>query len=195
MSIFNRSLFNSNPFTTPTLGLGLGLGLNSLESMNRDINTILRTTVGNDVRGVNGNAISAGEWFPAVDIKETASHYVVLADVPGVNPRDINVALENDYLVIQGARAEIGNTIGSPANSPISAHTNSPVSYFDTNSMYNLSQYNYRERTQGTFYRQFRLPRNIDTNSIDASFSNGVLTVQIAKKEAANSRTVNIQVK
>jgi HSP20 family protein len=108
-------------------------------------------------------------WSPAVDIYETENELVLKADVPDVDPKDIDVRVENQTLSISGDRK------------------------FDQEN--SSKGYHRIERSYGSFVRSFAVPNSFDTEKIDAAFKNGVLTVTLPKKEAAKPRQVKIEVK
>ena len=114
-----------------------------------------------------GAANQEHKWQPAVDIREEENCYLITADVPGVNNKDIDVTLEDGVLSIKGAR----NTETEAAE----------------------AGYRRRERSHGTFMRQFTLPDTVDVNEISATAKHGVLEVTIPKQEkpAAKKITVN----
>ena len=108
-------------------------------------------------------------WSPAVDIYETENELVLKADVPDVEPKDIDVRVENQTLTISGERKfEQENT---------------------------SKGFHRIERSYGNFVRSFAVPNTFDTDNIAAGFKNGVLTVTLPKKEAAKPRQVKIEVK
>jgi HSP20 family protein len=108
-------------------------------------------------------------WSPAVDIYETENELVLNADVPDADPKDIDVRVENQTLTISGERK------------------------FESE---NSSKGFHRiERSYGNFVRSFAVPNSFDTDKINAGFKNGVLTVTLAKKEAAKPRQVKVEVK
>jgi HSP20 family protein len=108
-------------------------------------------------------------WTPAVDIYETENDLVVKADLPEVELKDIDVRVENQTLTIAGERK------------------------FEKQD--NVAGYHRIERSYGNFTRSFAVPNSFDTEKIAASFSNGVLTVSLPKKEAAKPRQIKIEVK
>lgn len=108
-------------------------------------------------------------WSPAVDIYETENELVLKADVPDVDPKDIDVRVENQTLTISGERKfEQENT---------------------------SKGFHRIERSYGNFVRSFSVPNTFDTENIGAGFKNGVLTVTLPKKEAAKPRQVKVEVK
>lgn len=107
-------------------------------------------------------------WSPAVDIYETENELVLKADVPDVDPKDIDVRVENQTLTISGERK------------------------FEQE---NASKGFHRiERSYGSFVRSFAVPNSFDTDKIAAGFKNGVLTVSLPKKETAKPRQVKVEV-
>jgi HSP20 family protein len=108
-------------------------------------------------------------WSPAVDIYETENELVLKADVPEVDPKDIDVRVENQTLTISGERKF------EQENSSKGFHR--------------------LERSYGNFVRSFAVPNTFDTDHIAADFKNGVLSVSLPKKEAAKPRQVKVEVK
>jgi HSP20 family protein len=108
-------------------------------------------------------------WAPSVDIYETENELVVKADLPDVEPKDIDVRVENQTLTIAGERK------------------------FEDAS--NDKGYHRIERSYGNFVRSFAVPSSFDTEKIAADIKNGVLTVTLPKKDAAKPRQVKIEVK
>jgi len=107
-------------------------------------------------------------WAPAVDIYETPNELVVKADLPDVNEKDIDVRVENNLLTVRGERK------------------------FDKA----VPEENYLrvERTYGTFSRSFSLPNTVNPEAIRAEYNNGVLTVNLPKREESKPRQVKVNV-
>lgn len=108
----------------------------------------------------------AGLWQPHVDIKEEESRYVIFADIPGVNSKDIKISVEQNTLAIQGDKKSEKEE--------------------NDNGYYRI------ERISGQFYRQFVLPKNADTNDINAKCTDGVLEVSIPKTEVSSTRYIDV---
>jgi HSP20 family protein len=106
-------------------------------------------------------------WSPAVDIFETENEIVLKADVPAIDPNQIDIQVQNQTLTIKGERQfeKAENTKG--------VHR--------------------VERSYGTFARSFTVPTTVDTEKVAADYKNGVLTISLPKKEAAKPRQVKIQ--
>jgi HSP20 family protein len=111
----------------------------------------------------------ASQWTPQVDITEEKDRYRVIADIPGVNPKDIKLSVENDMITIQGER--------------------------QSESKKEKEGYSRIERFTGNFYRQFSLPETADAQKIQAKTKHGVLEVIIPKKEVGSiNKAINIQI-
>ena len=105
-------------------------------------------------------------WRPPVDIYETADHYVVTAEVPGLSREDIDIRLHDGRLTLRGTRGTTGNV--------------------------RCEQYHRVERGHGTFLRTFALPLAIDVNAIKADLRDGVLTVTVPKASDTNARRITV---
>ena len=106
-------------------------------------------------------------WLPAVDIREEADRYVVRADLPGVDPKDIEITSENGVLEVRGERNLERRESGEG--------------------------YRRVERVSGRFQRRFTLPREIAVDQIEARSSNGVLEVSLPKLAEAQPRKVTVE--
>ena len=113
--------------------------------------------------------LTKGAWAPAVDINETDDGFMVTADLPGVKKEDIEIDLKDSTLTIKGEK-KFGEK--TPKENYIRI-----------------------ERSYGKFIRSFSLPNNIDSEKIKATFNNGVLELNIPKKEEARPKQVTIDVK
>lgn len=105
-------------------------------------------------------------WAPAIDLKESKKGYVVHADIPGVDPKDIDVTLENGILTIRGSRKEEHHDEGE--------------------------DFHRVERFSGSFARQISLPDAAD-DGVEARMNKGVLEIQIPKSEKAVARKIEIK--
>ena len=107
------------------------------------------------------------QWQPPVDIREEAGRFVIRADLPGIDPQDIEVQMDKGILSIQGERK-------------------ADVAADDAN-------YTRAERRHGSFHRRFALPDSADAEGI-ASGRNGVLEVSIPKKPETTPRRIRVGV-
>jgi HSP20 family protein len=131
-----------------------------LEQMRRDMDRIFANRNGDE----SSSAVS--EWTPAVDIQETDSQFLIQADIPGVDPKDIEVHMENGQLTIRGER--------------------------ESERKEEKEGYKRVERVSGSFYRRFTLPDTADAEKIAAKSKNGVLEITIPKKAAEQPRRISI---
>lgn len=111
--------------------------------------------------------VTAAAWAPAVDIKEEGDAYVLHADVPGLEPREVELSMENSVLTLRGDRKLEVNE--------------------------DNDQYRRIERPFGTFYRRFVLPDTADAEHISAKYTNGVLEIRIPKQEKVMPRRIEVQ--
>jgi len=122
----------------------------------------------NDVFERTGEESSLSAWAPAVDIYETEHELVVKADLPEVDPKDLDIRVENNILTIRGERK------------------------FEKK----VSEENYLrvERSFGSFARSFTLANTVNPDAIKADYQNGVLTLTIPKREEAKPKQIKVNV-
>ncbi len=121
-----------------------------------------------DVVGRTGEESNLTPWAPEVDIYETENELVVKADLPDVNPQDLDIRVENNILTIRGERK------------------------FDTK--VNEDNYLRIERSYGSFSRSFSLTNSVESEAIKADYQNGVLTLSIPKREEAKPKQIKVNV-
>ena len=122
--------------------------------------------------GSNGAEVvhtPSATWSPRVDIYEEAERFVVVADVPGVEAKDIDITAENGVLTVKGQRSSERKDTGK-------------------------NGYERIERTSGSFVRRFTLPESANTESITAKQTNGVLEVSIPKQPKVQPRRISVEV-
>ena len=115
----------------------------------------------------DGSNVVTSRWTPAVDIKEDSERFVIAADVPGVEPGDIEVTMENGVLTIKGERKLESREEGD-------------------------NGYRRVERAYGSFYRRFTLPDTADAEAISATGKHGVLEVVIPKRAALQPKRIAV---
>lgn len=111
---------------------------------------------------------AATAWTPVVDIFEEPEWLRIVAEVPGVKPEDVKIAVEGNTLTISGTKEQVAEEKAERV-------------------------YRY-ERTYGTFERSFTLPATVDADHIKASYENGVLHLMLPKVEKAKPRLVKVEV-
>jgi HSP20 family protein len=121
-----------------------------------------------DVLERTGEESNLTAWAPAVDIFETEHELVVKADLPDVDPKDLDIHVENNILTIRGERK------------------------FEKD----VKEENYLriERAYGSFTRSFSLASTVNSEAIKADYRNGVLTLSIPKREEAKPKQIKVNV-
>src|SRR5206468_11612098 len=122
----------------------------------------------NDAFERQGEESSLTAWAPAVDIYETEHELVVKADLPDVDPKDLDIRVENNVLTIRGERK------------------------FEKK--VNEENYLRVERAYGAFARSFSLANTVNSENIKADYQNGVLTLVIPKREEAKPKQIKVTV-
>ena len=107
-------------------------------------------------------------WMPAVDIYETEHALTLKAELPGVDPRDIEARVEDGTLYLKGERK------------------------FEKESK--KENYHRIERTYGSFMRSFALPTSVDADKVSAEYKNGVLSLKLPLREEAKPRQIAVNV-
>ncbi len=129
-------------------------------AMDRVFDERLRPTY----RALNGEDLGRSDL--AMDVAENSQEFVVTAAIPGVDPEDVNIEINDDVLTISGEFTQKNKTEGE--------------------------QYIRQELRYGSFQRSLRLPPTIDADKADAQFEHGVLRLALPKKPEARSRTLKI---
>lgn len=108
-------------------------------------------------------------WAPAIDVYNTPDSYIIKADLPGMKRENIDVAVEGDILVLKGEKKEEKEEKGK--------------------------DFLKRERMIGSFSRTLKLPGEVDAEKIAASYKDGVLEINLPKKEEAKPKQIKVDVK
>jgi HSP20 family protein len=132
--------------------------------LHRQLDQAFNSNTAGTVETVNAPSVS---WIPRVDIYEESARFVVLADVPGVEAKDIDITAEKGVLTIRGERRTEKQDSGK-------------------------NGYERVERTSGSFLRRFTLPESANTESITAKQTNGVLEVSIPKHPQVQPRRISV---
>ena len=110
--------------------------------------------------------VVTSQWTPRVDIKEEADRFVIFADIPGVDPKEIEIHMDKGILTLKGER-----TVESAKES---------------------ERFSRAERAHGKFHRRFALPDSANPEAIAASGKNGVLEISIPKKPETTPRRIQV---
>ena len=112
------------------------------------------------------SSVATSQWAPSVDIKEEVDRFVIFADLPGVDPRDIEVQMDKGILSIKGERS--------------------------SESSMEVERFSRVERRYGSFHRRFALPDSADADKVSATGHNGVLEISIPKKPETTPRRIQV---
>jgi HSP20 family protein len=114
-----------------------------------------------------GESAASGAWMPALDIYEGKDKYVITVELPGVEPADVDISVEDSTLTIRGERKFYQEV--------------------DEDSFHRV------ERRYGAFSRSLALPQTANTDAIEASFDRGVLTIEVPKAEEAKPKKITVK--
>jgi HSP20 family protein len=113
-------------------------------------------------------SLAMGNFVPPVDVYEDANQLVMKLEVPGIKQEDLDVRVENQTLMVKGERK------------------------FEKNEK--EENFHRIERRYGSFTRSFTLPQTVDTGAVKANYEHGLLTISLAKKEAAKPKQVKVEI-
>jgi HSP20 family protein len=133
-----------------------------INQLHRDLDRLAgRPAAGEDEFNAGAN------WAPAIDIREEDKQFVLHADLPGVDPSQIEVTLDNGVLTLRGRRELAGRD--------------------------ERAGYRRVERVSGEFFRRFALPDTADSNAVKARYTHGVLEVLIPKQVQVLPRRIEVE--
>ena len=131
------------------------------------VNRLFNETLGNFDWGFRDSAAAA--WVPPVDVLEQPDAIRINLEIPGVNPDQVQIAVEGNVLTITGSKEQLAEE--------------------------KTERVHRYERTYGAFERTFTLPASVDAGAIKATADRGVLTVTLPKVEKAKPRTIAVETK
>ncbi|KPK45640.1 MAG: molecular chaperone [Nitrospira bacterium SM23_35] len=108
-----------------------------------------------------------GPWAPSVDVSETVKDVVIRAEIPGMDPKDIDVSVHGDVLTLRGERKKEHEEKGE--------------------------DFHRIERSYGAFSRSIRLPAEVDANKVNATYKDGVLKINLLKTEEAAVKKIEVK--
>jgi len=135
-----------------------------LDRVQRDLGSLFDALVPRE----EGRSEQLANWAPPVDITETENEYLVKADLPGLDKKDIDVTVENGVLTIKGEKKE--------------EHESKKKGMHRS------------ERYFGSFYRAIALPSGIDETKLSAKHKNGVLELTLPKTEEAKPKQIKVDI-
>ena len=110
--------------------------------------------------------VEEGEWIPTLDVSETAREVIVKAEIPGMEAKDIHVALEGGMLTIKGERKQEREE--------------------------QEENFHRVERSYGSFYRSIRLPSEVDPDQVKATYKKGILKINMPKTEKETRKKIEV---
>jgi HSP20 family protein len=108
-----------------------------------------------------------GKWMPAIDVTESEDEVTVRAEVPGIDPKELDVRVTGNQLTLSGEKKAASEEKGE--------------------------NFYHSETRYGSFHRSIALPEGIDTENVDAQYANGVLTLHMKKTQAATAKRIEVK--
>jgi HSP20 family protein len=144
-------------------------GSTALSTLRSDMDRLFDAFVREPFGALDWSFGSSGAWSPAVDLAESDTEYTVRAELPGLDPDDLNVSVTENQLTLSGEKRETSEK--------------KEEGYYHSESRY------------GSFCRSIPLPGAIDSSQVDAEYKNGVLTVHLAKSPENTPKHIDVKVK
>jgi HSP20 family protein len=135
-----------------------------LSTLQNEMNRLFNT--GFEAPSPANSGSTLRRWMPAMDLVETADHFVLRADLPGMSQDDVKIEFEDGTLTVSGERK--------------AEHESKNEGYYRV------------ERAFGAFSRSLTLPQGIDPEAVTANFENGVLEIRVPKPEERKPRRIEI---
>ncbi len=117
---------------------------------------------------LRGRPEEEGEWYPTLDVAETKNEVIVKAEVPGMDPKDIDISLSDGMLIIKGEKKQEREE--------------------------KEADYHLVERSYGAFTRSVQLPKEVQSDKISAAYKDGILKITLPKTEEAKKKEIKIKV-
>lgn len=133
-----------------------------IASLQDEVERMFRSVIGEGERPA-----TAGAWSPALDVEEDEEAFTLHVELPGVDPDDVEVSLEENVLTITGERG-----------------------FYEEKEAEGFRRI---ERRFGRFHRSVRMPDRVDGASVEARYKDGLLTIVVPKAEEAKPRRIEVQ--
>lgn len=140
-----------------------------LATLRTEIDRLFESFLREPLGGIDWPFGSERGWAPTVDIAEDEKEYTVLAEVPGLDPKDLEVSISGSHLILAGEKKESAERQGK--------------------------DFYHAESRFGAFQRTIPLPDAVDPESVQAEYANGVLVVHLKKSAAAAAKRIDVEVK
>jgi HSP20 family protein len=108
------------------------------------------------------------DWRPVVDVSESENDITVKAEIPGIDPKDVDISITGDTLTLKGEKKEEKENTGK--------------------------SYHRVESSYGSFKRVITLPASVDVDKVTAEGKNGILEITLPKKEESKAKKINVKV-
>ena len=141
---------------------GRTLPVATLASLREEMNDLL-----NRFWSSSSEPFGLAEWSPALDVSETDDAVLVHAEIPGIDPKELDIAVVGDTLTVRGEKKDQSEQKGR--------------------------NYHRVERRYGSFTRSLTLPAAVDADGVTAKAHAGVLEIRLPKKEEAKARRIEIK--
>lgn len=146
-----------------------GANVDSLTDLYSQINSIFDDAFRGGLPDVFGAGAEGGLFRPNLDIRESDKDYTVTLEMPGVSKDDVDVEVRGDALIVRGEKKN--------------------------EESHEEGQYQYTERSYGSFQRALTLPEDADSENIQAKFDNGVLKITLPRREVGGGERQKVEVK
>ena len=138
-----------------------------MESLQNEMNKLFDFSLGR--WGDRQYGLLDSGWSPAIDIYDSKDNLMIKADIPGMDKKDIDITIQGDTLVLKGEKK--------------------------TDNEVKEKGYVKTERFYGSFNRAVRLPAEVDSTKVKATYKEGVLELVLPKKEEAKPKQINVDVR
>jgi HSP20 family protein len=139
----------------------------SLANLRGEMDRLMETFVREPFSNMEWPFLGQGKWAPAVDVVENDKEVTVRAEMPGIDPKDLNVVVSGKQLIISGEKKESTEQSGK--------------------------DFFHSEIRFGSFRRAIPLPDGVDSENVDAQFTNGVLTLRMNKQLGSKPKQIEIK--
>jgi len=148
---------------------GAGGESSPLVALRHEMDRLFDTFVREPFGALDWPGWSQGAWAPAVDIAETENDVTVRVEVPGIDPKDLDVRVTGNQLVLSGEKKE--------------------------SSEEKCKNYYHSESRYGSFCRNVPLPEVLDTEYVEAEYAHGVVTLRLKKTQPTPAKRIEVKVK
>jgi HSP20 family protein len=139
-----------------------------LAALRGEMDRLFEAYVRDPLASIEWPFAAQGGWCPAIDVYEDDQQIAVRAEIPGMDPNDVEVTVTGNQLVLSGEKKESSEQSGK--------------------------EYRLTESRYGAFRRTIPLSGSVDAAKVEAQCANGVLTIRLPKTQAAAARRINVKV-